>query len=80
MPHCWKSHVVAHIVGKLVIFNPFLHYLQHMASALSSLYILWNYLNFRVSNSLDPDEAQHFVGPDLGPNCFQKLSADDTKR
>ena len=22
----------------------------------------------RVSNSLDPDQAQRFVGPDLGPN------------
>ena len=33
----------------------------------------------RVSNSLDPDQAQHFVGPDLGPNCLQKL-ADDTRR
>ena len=32
-----------------------------------------------VSNSLDPDEAQHFVGPDLGPNCLQRLSADDTR-
>ena len=21
----------------------------------------------RVSNSLDPDQAQHFAGPDLGP-------------
>ena len=30
----------------------------------------------RVSNSLDPDQAQHFVGPDLGPNCLQRLSAD----
>ena len=26
---------------------------------------------------LDPDQAQHNVGPDLGPNCLQKLSADD---
>ena len=33
-----------------------------------------------VSNSLDPDQARHFVGPDLGPNCLQKLSADDTSR
>ena len=33
-----------------------------------------------VSNSLDPDQAQHSVGPDLGPNCLQKLSADDTSR
>ena len=24
-----------------------------------------------MSNSLDPDHAQHFVGPDLGPNCLQ---------
>ena len=32
----------------------------------------------RVSNSLDPDYARHFVGPDLGPNCLQRLSADDT--
>ena len=22
---------------------------------------------FRVSNSLDPDQARHYVGPDLGP-------------
>ena len=25
----------------------------------------------RVSNSLDPDQAGHFVGPGLGPNCLQ---------
>ena len=29
-----------------------------------------------VSNSLDPDQARHYVGPDLGPNCLQRLSAD----
>ena len=32
----------------------------------------------KVSNSLDPDQARHFVGPDLGPNCLRKLLADDT--
>ena len=26
-----------------------------------------------VSNNLDPDQAQHFVRPDLGPNCLQRL-------
>ena len=31
-----------------------------------------------VSNSLGPDQARRFVGPDLGPNCLQRLSADDT--
>ena len=30
--------------------------------------------------SLDPDQARRFVGPDLGPNCRQMLSADDTSR
>ena len=30
-----------------------------------------------MSNSLDPDQAQHFVGPDLGLNCLQMLSADN---
>ena len=35
----------------------------------------------RVSNSFDPDGACHFVGPDLGPNCLQRFSADsDTSR
>ena len=29
-----------------------------------------------VSNSLDPDQARHFVWPDLGQNCLQRLSAD----
>ena len=27
----------------------------------------------RVSDSLDPDQAQGFVWPDLGPNCLQRL-------
>ena len=29
---------------------------------------------------MDPDQAQHFVGLDLGPNCLQSSSADDTGR
>ena len=31
----------------------------------------------RVSNSSNPDQDRHFVGPDLGPNCLQRLSVDD---
>ena len=34
----------------------------------------------RVSNSLDPHQARRFVVPDLGPNCLEILSADDTCR
>ena len=33
-----------------------------------------------MSNSLNPDQARGFVGPDLGPNCLPRLSADDTGR
>ena len=33
-----------------------------------------------MSNSLVPDQVRRFVGPDLGPNCLPKLSADDTGR
>ena len=32
----------------------------------------------RMSNSLDPDQARRFVGPDLCPNCLLRLSADVT--
>ena len=30
----------------------------------------------RVSNSLDPYQARHFVRPDWGPNCLQRLSPE----
>ena len=34
----------------------------------------------RVATSLDPGQARRFGGPDLGPKCLQRLSADDTSR
>ena len=37
-------------------------------------------ITIRVSNNLDPDQARHFIGPDLGSNCLQRLSADNTSR
>ena len=30
--------------------------------------------------SLDTDQARRFVGPDLGPNCLERLSKEDTGR
>ena len=35
-----------------------------------------------MPKSLDPDQTQHFVAPDLDPNCFQSLSGsgEDTGR
>ena len=32
-----------------------------------------------MSNSLDPEQVKHFVGPGLGPNCLERLSADNTR-
>ena len=32
-----------------------------------------------MSSSLDPEQARHFVGPDLGPDCLQMLSAEDKR-
>ena len=29
-----------------------------------------------MSNSFDPDQARRIVGPDLGPNCLPRLTAD----
>ena len=33
-----------------------------------------------VSDSLDSDQAGHFIWPDLGPKCLQSLSKDNISR
>ena len=30
-----------------------------------------------MSNRLEPDQARHYVGPGLDPNCLQRISAED---
>ena len=54
--------------------------LINLLNLLSSADYFWNQ-HFRntiwVSNSLNPEQTQHFVRPDLGPYCLQRLSADD---
>ena len=58
------------LISLLVLFHTLL--LCHIL-----LFGCWIYFNtIQVSNCLDPDQARHFVGPDLGPNCLQRLSAD----
>ena len=34
----------------------------------------------KKSNSLDPDQAQHYDWPDLGSNYLQRLPGDDKSR
>ena len=43
------------------------------------MYILGNFYRLLITfaNSLDPDEARQNVWPDPGPNCLQRLSADN---
>ena len=53
--------------------------MSNFACFLSSVDFFSKSTFFKV-RSFDPDQAQHFVGPDLGPNCLQMLSADDTSR
>ena len=45
-----------------------------------TLWMLDFFNTIQVSNSLDPDQAQHFDWPHLGPNCLQRLSADNKSR
>ena len=44
-------------------------------------FVIFRYCFFfktiQVSKSSDPNQARHFVGPDLGPICLQRLSADN---
>ena len=50
-----------------------------MSSADFFLNFLKNYFRntISMSNSLDPDQGQHSVGPDQGSNCLQRLAAND---
>ena len=41
-----------------------------------TIWMLDFFNTIRVSNSLDPGQARHFVGPDLGQSCLQRLSED----
>ena len=47
------------------------------ATALISKIFLQEHLSIRVPEGLDPDQDRQSVSPDLGPNCLQKLSAED---
>ena len=66
------------ILSYWVIF----HAILASADIFSKLSFLKNSFRntIRVSNTLDLDQARHFVGPDVGPSCLQRLLADDTSR
>ena len=39
-----------------------------------------NYFRTNISESMVSDQAQHLIGPDIDPNCLQRLSADNSFR
>ena len=61
-------------------FSCLCHLLIFFSSKIKkSLWQEYHQIHRQYQNSLGPDEAQHFVGHDLGSICFQRLSADNTK-
>ena len=51
-----------------------LHFILSSADFFQNYCLKKNFKStIRVSNSLDRDHARPFVGPDLGPNCLQRL-------
>ena len=69
-----KLHICESVFCQLLDF-PILHILFLHTLLLCHMLEFFN--TTRVSNSLHPDQARHFVGPDLGPNCLQRLLADN---
>ena len=61
--------VILYFFCRLPIFSPQINFFENSARKTT-----------RVLYSLDPDQIQTFVGPDLGPGCFKQLSNDDTSR
>ena len=65
--------------SQLFVFWVIFHAYLSSAVFLSKSIFLRILYTIRVLNSLYPDQPD-IVGPDLGPNCLQRLSADKTRR
>ena len=50
-----------------------IYYKMHVLCNIGFITCLICHLLIIFANSLDPDQARHFVGPDLDPNCFDSL-------
>ena len=61
--------------------SPYICFLSSADFFSKSIFLKNSFRNtIRVSNSFDVNHAGCFVGPDLGPNCMQRLPADNTSR
>ena len=67
------------MLGNMVIFHDFaFSTLTFLSSAPFYQNQVFQKLTLRASQSFDTDQTRRLVGPDLGPNGLQRLSADDT--
>ena len=62
--HCCLYSLLNSLHAGNFIFWPSTDFLQKFLSGITSVLVL------------DPAQASHSVGPDLGPSCLQTLSAD----
>ena len=67
----WRRRQRLEAVSTLIILPVFCHLLIFFSESTFSKKSFRN--TIRVSNSLDTDQAQHFVWPDLGPNCLERF-------
>ena len=79
---CFKNYIFADVFRSAFGFSniAFIIPSHFITVPYFTLWMLDCFSTIRVANSLDPDQARHFVRPDLGPNCLQRLSADNKSR
>ena len=79
----WKATCIGNnsAVGIVLHINSACWVIFHLRIFFKITFKINSYENtIRVSTRLDTDQDRHFVGPDLRPNCLQRLSADDKSR
>ena len=59
------------------IFSPLFQKIRKMKCVLEEFISIIVFKKVSVSNHLDPGQDGHSVGPELGPNCLQRLSEDE---
>ena len=71
----------SNMVHLIFAYKVFLHGFVKVCLLFSKIYFSKNYFmnTIRNSNCLDSEQDRLSVGPDLGPNCLQWLSADYKK-
>ena len=68
----------------LFVFFKFNFFKEILSGTLSGCKTVWiqirtDTLQSECLNCLNPDQDRHSVSTDLGPNCLQRLSADNEK-